>query len=38
LNAVQAQIRAAHPEPGIRDAVSGRSMLDDAVESYKTSL
>jgi predicted permease len=38
LNAVQAQIRVAHPEPGVRDAVSGRSMLDDAVESYKTSL
>jgi predicted permease len=38
LNAVQAQIEAAHPEPGVRDAVSGRSMLDDAVESYKTSL
>jgi predicted permease len=38
LNAVQAQIRAAHPEPGVRDAVSGRSMLDDAVQGYKTSL
>ena len=38
LNAVQAQIRVAHPEPGVREAVSGRSMLDDAVESYKTSL
>jgi predicted permease len=38
LNAVQAQIRVAHPEPGVRDGVSGRSMLDDAVESYKTSL
>jgi predicted permease len=38
LNAVQAQIMAAHPEPGVNDAVSGRSMLDDAVESYKTSL
>jgi predicted permease len=38
LNAVQAQIRKDHSEPGVRDAVSGRSMLDDAVESYKTSL
>jgi len=36
LSAVQAQIRAAHPEA--HDAVSGRSMLDDAVEGYKTSL
>ena len=38
LSAVQAQIRAAHPEPGVHDAVNGRSMLDDAVEGYKTSL
>ena len=38
LNAVQAQIRVAHSEPGVREAVSGRSMLDDAVEGYKTSL
>jgi putative ABC transport system permease protein len=38
LNAVQAQISKDHPEPGVRDAVSGRSMLDDAVEGYKTSL
>ena len=38
LNAVQAQISKDHPEPGVRDTVSGRSMLDDAVEGYKTSL
>jgi predicted permease len=38
LNAVQEQIKVAHPEPGVRDAVNGRSMLDDAVEGYKTSL
>ena len=38
LSAVQAQIKAAHPEAGVHDAVQGRSMLDDAVEGYKTSL
>jgi predicted permease len=38
LSTVQAQIRAAHPAPGVNNAVSGRSMLDDAVEGYKTSL
>ncbi len=38
LSALQAQIRAAHPEPGVRDAAQGRSMLDDAVQGYKTSL
>jgi putative ABC transport system permease protein len=38
LNTVQAQIKAAHPEPGVREGVSGRSMVDDAVEGYETSL
>ncbi len=38
LGAVQEQIRAAHPVAGVHDAVNGRSMLDDAVEGYKTSL
>jgi predicted permease len=38
LGAVQAQIKTAHPEAGVHDAVQGRSMLDDAVEGYKTSL
>jgi predicted permease len=38
LSAVQAQIKVAHPEKGVYDAASGRSMLDDAVEGYKTSL
>jgi predicted permease len=38
LGAVQAQIELAHPEAGVHDAVSGRSMLDDTVEGYKTSL
>ena len=38
LNAVQTQIRAAHPSPGVHDAVAGRSMLEDTVHEYKTSL
>jgi predicted permease len=38
LSVVQAQIKTAHPEAGVHDAVQGRSMLDDAVEGYKTSL
>jgi predicted permease len=38
LSAVQEQIRTAHPMPGVHDAVSGRSMLDDEVQDYKTSL
>jgi putative ABC transport system permease protein len=38
LNAIQAQIQAAHPDPAVHDAVMGRSMLDDVVTSYKTSL
>ena len=38
LSAVQKGIWATHPAPGVRDAVSGRSMLDDEVQGYKTSL
>ncbi len=38
LNVVQRQIKAAHPAAGVHDAMQGRSMLDDAVEGYKTSL
>ena len=38
LTAVQERIWAAHPVPGVRDAVNGRSMLDDEVQGYKTSL
>ena len=38
LNAIQAQIKAQHPESAVHDSVNGRSMLDDAVDGYKTSL
>lgn len=38
LNAVQRQIKVDHPGAGVNDRVSGRSMLDDAVEDYKTPL
>jgi predicted permease len=36
LDAVQAHIKAEHPQPAVRDATSGRSLLDDAVQEYKT--
>ncbi len=38
LGAVQQGIWAARPVAGVRDAVNGRSMLDDEVQGYKTSL
>jgi predicted permease len=38
LDAAQKQIKADHDAPGVHDAVSGRTMLDDSVEGYKTSL
>jgi len=38
LNGVQAQIKVEHPQPGVHDAVHGRTMLDDTVHDYKTSL
>ena len=38
LNGVQAQIKVEHPQPGVHDAVYGRTMLDDTVQDYKTSL
>jgi predicted permease len=38
LNAIQAQIQATHPDPAVHGAVIGRTMLDDVVYSYKTSL
>ncbi|HEX4319338.1 MAG TPA: ABC transporter permease [Acidobacteriaceae bacterium] len=38
LNAVQTQIKIQHNGPAIHDSVSGRTMLDDAVTGYKTSL
>ena len=38
LDAVQRQIKADHIAPGVLDGVSGRTMLDDSVQGYKTSL
>jgi predicted permease len=38
LNAVQNQIKADHPGPAVHNAVSGRTLLDDSVEDYKTPL
>ena len=38
LKSVQNRIKAVRAEPAIHDSVLGRSMLDDSVGSYKTSL
>jgi len=38
LIAVQKQIKNAHPGPAVRDSVIGRTLLDDAVQDYKTPL
>jgi putative ABC transport system permease protein len=38
LGALQRRIRASRPEPSVHDMASGRSMLDDAVQDYKTPL
>ena len=38
LKAVQKQIQVTQARPAIHDSASGRSMLDDAVGSYKTPL
>jgi len=38
LKSVQNRIKATRSEPAIHDSVLGRSMLDDSVGSYKTSL
>jgi putative ABC transport system permease protein len=38
LLAVQKQIKNAHPGPAVRDSVIGRTLLDDAVQDYKTPL
>jgi predicted permease len=38
LDAAQRQIKADHNAPGVHDGVSGRTMLDDSVQDYKTSL
>ena len=38
LAGVQMQIKAAHPNPAVRDSVTGHSLLDDAVSDYRTPL
>jgi predicted permease len=38
LDALQKQIKAAHPEPAVHPGVIARSILDDAVHNYKTPL
>lgn len=38
LNTVQSKIKADHPGPAIHDSVSGRTMLEDSVQNYKTPL
>jgi putative ABC transport system permease protein len=38
LAALQKQIKAAHPEPAVHPNAIGRTMLDDAVQNYKTPL
>jgi putative ABC transport system permease protein len=38
LAALQTQIKAAHPEPAVHPGAIGRTMLDDAVQNYKTPL
>lgn len=38
ISALQQQIKKAHPQPGVHTYASGRPMLDDVVENYKTPL
>jgi predicted permease len=38
LNTVQHQIKSDNPGPAVHDSVSGRTLLDDSVEHYKTPL
>ncbi|HKF47659.1 MAG TPA: ABC transporter permease [Terracidiphilus sp.] len=38
LDALQHRIRAGRPESSVHDKASGRPMLDDAVDNYKTPL
>ncbi len=38
LDQLQKQIKATNPEPSVHNGVIGRSMLDDAVQNYKTPL
>jgi predicted permease len=38
VDALQKQIESAHPEPAVHPGAIGRTMLDDAVQNYKTPL
>jgi predicted permease len=38
LNALQTQIKSAHPGPAVHPQVQGRTMLNDTVAGYKTPL
>jgi predicted permease len=38
LDQLQKQIKAANPAPSVHNGVIGRTMLDDAVQNYKTPL
>lgn len=38
VDALQRQIKSAHPEPAVHPGAIGRTMLDDAVGNYKTPL
>jgi predicted permease len=38
IDALQKQIKAAHTEPAVHPGAIGRTMLDDAVQNYKTPL
>lgn len=38
LEALQKQIKSAHPEPAVHPSVIARTMLDDVVHNYKTPL
>src|SRR6185437_5957979 len=38
VDALQRQIKSAHPEPAVHAGAIGRTMLDDAVHNYKTPL
>ncbi|WP_263359838.1 ABC transporter permease [Acidicapsa ligni] len=38
LGALQAQIKIRHPQGGVHEGASGRSMLDDSVQDYRKSL
>jgi putative ABC transport system permease protein len=38
VDALQKQIKSAHPEPAVHTGAISRTMLDDAVQNYKTPL